>query len=115
MQGRLEDVFQLPYRPFFIQALTVPGVFSSGIFIPYIFIEWELMRLEHEASLCSNLESVISLLKGRGYSPWNIFPLGMVQDNCLHSVLTDVLWIHKDAKPLHHPDAGSITSINCSN
>ena len=115
MQGRLEDVFQLPYRPFFIQALTVPGVFSSGIFIPYIFIEWELMRLEHEASLCSNLDSVISLLKGRGYSPWNIFPLGMVQDNCLHSVLTDVLWIHKDAKPLHHPDAGSITSINCSN
>jgi len=97
------------------KALTVPGVFSSGIFIPYIFIEWELMRLDHEASLCSNLDSVISLLKGRGYFPWNIFPLGMVQDNCLHSVLTDVLWIHKDAKPLHHPDAGSITSINCSN
>ena len=40
------------------------------------------MRLDHEASLCQNLEPVISLLNSERYVPWNLYPLGMIHDNC---------------------------------
>ena len=90
-------------------------MFTSDKFIPYIFIEWELMRMDHEASQCPNLESVISLLKSEGYSAWNLSPLGMIHDNCLHRMLTDVLWIHKDAEPLWDKENDFVNSINCLN
>jgi len=84
------------------KALLAPGVFTSGHFIPYIFVEWDLISIGRK--FCPNLEELIQLLKSQGYSAINLSPPGYLSDVCLHKGMKDVVWMHKDARPLWDED-----------
>ena len=77
-------------------------MFETGHFIPYIFMEWDLISIGHK--FCNNLDDVITLLKSHGYSPINLSPLGLLSDACLHKQMKDMVWMHKDANPLWQSD-----------
>ena len=77
-----------------MQALLTSGVFSSGHFIPYIFMEWDLLAIRQK----ENLSAVIELLQSNGYTAWSLQPLGVLDPDCLEMGVTDVLWIHRAAR-----------------
>ena len=110
MQGRIIGLFS---TNIIMQALTAPGVFTSGHFIPYIFMEWDFIISAHKAAHCDNIETVVSLLQASGYSALNIDPLGVLQDKCLqmkYDNIRDVVWVHRTANPLWDKE---INYINC--
>ena len=86
-------------------------MFTSGHFIPYILMEWNLITTRHKASLCPHLDTVISLLKSAGYIAINLSPLGRLSDECLHGSFTDILWVHTAAKQLWDKDIDHITCV----
>ena len=99
-----------------LQALTAPGVFSSGHFIPYIFLEWDYITTAHPANHCHDVKAVVDLLQDSGYSAVNIHPLGVLEPQCLGitpglvSPARDVVWVHKTANPLWDD---VVNYINC--
>jgi len=105
-------ILKIDIQGYECKALLTPGMFSSDHFIPYIFLEWELITTDHEASLCPNLDAVIDLLKSNGYSPMNISPLALLADSCLHHRLQDMLWIHEAAEHLWERNT-TLTYIEC--
>jgi len=103
-------ILKMDIQGYECKALMTPGMFTSGKFIPYIFMEWDIITAGHKASLCTNLDALIDLLKSNGYSAFYINPLGFLGDECLHSKINDILWMHESAKPLWDD---VITSIEC--
>ena len=81
----------------YFQALLTPGVFSSGHFIPYIFMEWSEIAGPLRSSLCPDLDGLINLLKNNGYSARDVLTLGTLPDRCLQNPVTDVMWVHESA------------------
>ena len=79
-------------------------MFSSGYYLPYIFMEWS------ETALCPDLDGSIELLKTNGYSPRDANSLGMLPEKCLQNVVYDVMWVHHTARPLWEVNA----VIECS-
>ena len=84
------------------QALLAPGVFDTGHFIPYIFMEWDIISAGHK--FCTNITALITLLKSRDYFPINLDPLGKLSDVCLQKQMQDMVWMHKNAHPLWEGD-----------
>lgn len=97
-------ILKMDIQGYECKALMTPGVFAPSHFIPYIFMEWSLIsNSQHEASLCSNREALIDLLKYQGYIPMKLSPLGLVPDSCLNHGIADMLWVHESARPLQDP------------
>merc|ERR1712013_921558 len=84
------------------KALLAPGVFDTGHFIPYIFMEWDIISAGHK--FCTNITALITLLKSRDYFPINLDPLGKLSDVCLQKQMQDMVWMHKNAHPLWEGD-----------
>ena len=78
------------------KALLVPGVFHTGKFIPYIFMEWKF--LPTTPANCANLEALLELFTGSGYTTRYPMTLQVVEVAALHTPVQDVLWVHKTAR-----------------
>ena len=81
-----------------------PGVFDSGHFIPYIFMEWSDIAGTHRSTLCPDLDGLIYLLTSNGYSARDANSLGKLPDSCLQNAVNDILWVHKRALPIWDED-----------
>ena len=71
-------------------------------------MEWDLITSGHKFSFCPDIDAVTHLLVSHGYSALSLSPLGLVDEECMQMQkgLKDMLWMHKDAKPLWDGDLG---------
>ena len=67
-------------------------------------MEWNEIAGPGRDSLCPDLDGLIEMLKHAGYSPRDADTLGILPEDCLQDVVTDVLWVHHTALPLWDQD-----------
>ena len=87
------------------RALLAHGVFNTGKFIPYIFMEWEhliknVQFLYKNSDNCDRIQTLLGHLTSNGYKAWHPVTLEALDNATLHSTIKDVLWVHKTAQPL---------------
>jgi hypothetical protein len=63
-------------------------------------MEWSEIAGPSRESLCPDLDGLIDMLKHAGYSPRDADSLGILAEDCLQDVVSDVLWVHHTALPL---------------
>ena len=102
MSARYKDRLLCSYQVYgiLLQALMTPGVFSSGHYIPYIFMSWSQIAGSLRPTLCPDLDGLIDLLQGKGYSAKDSQTLGILPDICLQNTVKSVVWVHQGARPL---------------
>ena len=98
-------VLKLDIEGWECRALLARGVFHTGKFIPYIFMEWE--HLVKNAALvydnsdnCAPLSRLLEVLAGAGYRPLHPATLAGLDNATLHTPILDVLWVHKTARTI---------------
>jgi len=86
------------------ECLVLKHYFSDpvpSVFIPYIFIEWIIIRHNFDNN-CPDLQSLVKMFVDSGYTPWNMNNKKALDAEASDEwkPIQDVLWIHKDAKKL---------------
>ena len=86
------------------ECLVLKHYFSDpvpSVFIPYIFIEWIIIRHNFDNN-CPDLQSLVKMFVDSGYTPWNMNNKKALDAEASDEwkPIQDVLWIHNDAKKL---------------
>ena len=70
----------------------------KGVFIPYILMEWIHIQNNMDGN-CPDINTLVNQFVEHGYKPWAMGTKAQLKVSEHYSwKLTDVLWIHEDAK-----------------